>query len=214
MQLEVLDFFFLFWRFIYSSFPHLLQAVTSTSTQRLNVCWICVALSSKISAVEKKKKNPCISVSTFSGTKRNRRRHILLCLNWIWGGFSTSQTVVDFSHLCRAPCCLHNPGHYGFFKKSPQFGAVRLFFFLFFFSQDGKKTTVDLLISFFFFLFGRKLCKRSLEWMGWGDNETDGRFLQATEILLTGAKRKKKKKQKTTAEARREEENMGLFQKS
>lgn len=50
--------------------------------------------------------------------------------------------------------------------------------------------------------------------MGWGDNETDGRFLQATEILLTGAKRKKKKKQKTTAEARREEENMGLFQKS
>lgn len=62
MQLEVLDFFFLFWRFIYSSFPHLLQAVTSTSTQRLNVCWICVALSSKISAVEKKKKtlaSPC-----------------------------------------------------------------------------------------------------------------------------------------------------------
>lgn len=168
----------------------------------------------KFLLLRKKKKNPCISVSTFSGTKRNRRRHILLCLNWIWGGFSTSQTVVDFSHLCRAPCCLHNPGHYGFLKKSPQFGAVRLFFFLFFFSQDGKKTTVDLLISFFFFLFGRKLCKRSLEWMGWGDNETDGRFLQATEILLTGAKRKKKKKQKTTAEARREEENMGLFQKS
>ena len=99
-------------------------------------------------------KKTCISVSTFSGTKRNRRRHILLCLNWIWGGFSTSQTVVDFSHLCRAPCCLHNPGHYGFKKKSPQFGAVRLFFF---FSQDGKKTTVDLLIFFFFFIWKKTL---------------------------------------------------------
>lgn len=214
MQLEVLDFFFLFWRFIYSSFPHLLQAVTSTSTQRLNVCWICVALSSKISAVEKKKKNPCISVSTFSGTKRNRRRHILLCLNWIWGGFSTSQTVVDFSHLCRAPCCLHNPGHYCFFLKITTIWSCEVVFFFCFFFTGWQKNNGGSLDFLFFFLFGRKLCKRSLEWMGWGDNETDGRFLQATEILLTGAKRKKKKKQKTTAEARREEENMGLFQKS
>ena len=135
---------------------------------------------------KKKKKKPCISVSTFSGTKRNRRRHILLCLNWIWGGFSTSQTVVDFSHLCRAPCCLHNPGYY--VLKITRIWSCKVFFFF----TGWQKNNGGSLDFLFFFLFGRKLCKRSLEWMGWGDNETDGRFLQATEILLTGAKKKKK----------------------
>lgn len=196
MQLEVLDFFFLFWRFIYSSFPHLLQAVTSTSTQRLNVCWICVALSSKISAVEKKKKTPCISVSTFSGTKRNRRRHILLCLNWIWGGFSTSQTVVDFSHLCRAPCCLHNPGHYGFLKKSPQFGAVRLFFFLFFFHRMAKKQRWISWFPFFFFYLEEN--SANVPWSGWDEEITKqtGGFYKRPKSCSQEPKGKKKKSRK------------------
>lgn len=143
----------------------------------------------------RKKKTPCISVSTFSGTKRNRRRHILLCLNWIWGGFSTSQTVVDFSHLCRAPCCLHNPGHYGFVKKSPQFGAVRLFF-LFFFSQDGKKTTVDLLISFFFFYLEEN--SANVPWSGWDEEITKqtGGFYKRPKSCSQEPKGKKKKSRK------------------
>lgn len=55
--------------------------------------------------------------------------------------------------------------------------------------------------------FGRKLRKRSLEWMGWGDNETDGRFYARPKSAT-----RSQAKAETTAEARREGENMGLFQ--
>lgn len=99
---------------------------------------------------------------------------------------------MDFSHLCRAPCCLHNPGHYGFVKKSPQFGAVRLFF-LFFFSQDGKKTTVDLLISFFFFYLEEN--SANVPWSGWDEEITKqtGGFYKRPKSCSQEPKGKKKK---------------------
>lgn len=43
--------------------------------------------------------------------------------------------------------------------------------------------------------------------MGWGDNETDGRFYARPKSAT-----RSQAKAETTAEARREGENMGLFQ--
>lgn len=106
------------------------------------------------------------------------------------GKVFTSQTVVDFSRLCRAACCLHAEAPTSKLPELELWGFHRM-----------AKTTVDL--SF----LEENSSKRSLEWMGWGDNETDGRFYKRPKSA-----NRSQAKAETTAEARREEENMGLFQ--
>lgn len=105
----------------------------------------------------------------------------------------------------------HKPGSCGFFSSLHVVFILKLLYYM---KKKNKtpelelggfhrmaKTTVAL--SF----FGWKLCKRSLEWMGWGDNETDGRFYTQPK-----SENRSQAKAETTAEARRKEESMGLFQ--
>lgn len=135
----------------------------------------------------------------YSETRRNWcylawQRCILVSiyLKWFWKVFM-SQAVVDLSHPCRAACCLHAAATvlHEEKKKKLELGG---------FHRMAKNNGGAL-------VFGRKLCKRSLEWIGWGDNETDGRFYTQPK-----SENRSQAKAETIAEARRKEESMGLFQ--
>lgn len=182
-DVTVLDVYF--WCFIYSGFSHLLQAVTSSLIHRFIVCWICVAFFSKFLLSSRNLASPCQTFQPLTdGTT--------FCFTYTgFERFSWARQSWTFLISAR---CLHSEA--AAFKLT-RIGVMR-------FSRGGKKTKQRRISHFWkktAQTFGTGM------WMGWGDNEADGRFYKRPK----SANRSQAKSRKYSRGQKREE-NVGLFQ--